>query len=73
MGGKSIYPMPNGKFPDEIVDALKHIKRGIVSMADLQSFKTQDSRNGCVCKHVMQTKETVAELHSRVALGLAVG
>ena len=33
-GGKSIYPTPNGKFPDEIVDALKHTKRGIVSMAN---------------------------------------
>lgn len=33
-GGKSIYPTPNGKFPDEINDALKHNKRGIVSMAN---------------------------------------
>ncbi len=33
-GGRSIYPTPNGKFPDEIVDALKHNKRGIVSMAN---------------------------------------
>jgi peptidyl-prolyl cis-trans isomerase-like 3 len=33
-GGKSMYPTPNGKFPDEIVDALKHTKRGIVSMAN---------------------------------------
>jgi peptidyl-prolyl cis-trans isomerase-like 3 len=33
-GGRSIYPTPNGKFPDEIVDALKHNKRGVVSMAN---------------------------------------
>ncbi|KAL3151796.1 hypothetical protein ABBQ38_012767 [Trebouxia sp. C0009 RCD-2024] len=33
-GGKSIFPTPNGKFPDEIADTLKHTKRGIVSMAN---------------------------------------
>jgi cyclophilin family peptidyl-prolyl cis-trans isomerase len=33
-GGKSIYNTPNGKFPDEIADHLKHHKRGIVSMAN---------------------------------------
>ena len=33
-GGKSIFPTPNGKFPDEITDTLKHTKRGIVSMAN---------------------------------------
>jgi peptidyl-prolyl cis-trans isomerase-like 3 len=33
-GGKSIYPTPNGKFPDELVDSLKHNKRGILSMAN---------------------------------------
>lgn len=33
-GGKSIFPTPNGKFNDEITDALKHTKRGIVSMAN---------------------------------------
>lgn len=33
-GGRSIYTTPNGKFPDELVDTLKHGKRGIVSMAN---------------------------------------
>lgn len=33
-GGKSIYSTPNGKFADEMVDSLKHHKRGIVSMAN---------------------------------------
>ena len=33
-GGRSIYATPNGKFSDEIVDALKHSKRGVLSMAN---------------------------------------
>jgi peptidyl-prolyl cis-trans isomerase-like 3 len=33
-GGKSIYATPNGKFPDEIVEALRHSKRGMISMAN---------------------------------------
>ena len=33
-GGKSIYNTPNGKFPDELVDHLKHNKRGVLSMAN---------------------------------------
>jgi hypothetical protein len=33
-GGKSIYATPNGKFPDELVETLKHSKRGVVSMAN---------------------------------------
>ena len=33
-GGRSIYNTPNGKFADEIVDTLKHTKRGILSMAN---------------------------------------
>jgi hypothetical protein len=32
-GGKSIYATPNGKFPDELVETLKHSKRGVVSIA----------------------------------------
>mmetsp|Transcript_22668 Transcript_22668/g.67515 ORF Transcript_22668/g.67515 Transcript_22668/m.67515 type:complete len:164 (-) Transcript_22668:331-822(-) len=33
-GGRSIYATPNGKFPDELVETLKHTRRGIVSMAN---------------------------------------
>lgn len=33
-GGKSIFATANGKFADEIVEQLKHNKRGIVSMAN---------------------------------------
>lgn len=33
-GGKSIYNTKNGKFEDEIVDGLRHAKRGMVSMAN---------------------------------------
>ncbi|KAG1668534.1 hypothetical protein FOA52_012128 [Chlamydomonas sp. UWO 241] len=33
-GGRSIYATPNGKFPDELVDSLKHARRGVVSMAN---------------------------------------
>jgi peptidyl-prolyl cis-trans isomerase-like 3 len=33
-GGKSIFNTANGKFPDEITDALKHSKRGVVAMAN---------------------------------------
>jgi peptidyl-prolyl cis-trans isomerase-like 3 len=33
-GGRSIYDTPSGKFPDEIVPALKHARRGVVSMAN---------------------------------------
>ena len=33
-GGRSIYATPNGKYHDEIVDSLKHGKRGVVSMAN---------------------------------------
>lgn len=33
-GGRSIYKTANGKFPDELVDTLKHNKRGILSMAN---------------------------------------
>ncbi len=40
--------------------------------AGLQSFMTWESGNGCVCKHVMQTKEIVAVLHIYVALRLAI-
>ncbi|KAK9822872.1 hypothetical protein WJX81_007963 [Elliptochloris bilobata] len=32
--GKSIYATANGKFPDELVETLKHSKRGVVSMAN---------------------------------------
>ena len=43
-GGKSIYPTPNGKFADEITDALKHTKRGIVSMANSGKPNTNGSQ-----------------------------
>lgn len=53
-GGQSIYP--GGKFADEIVDSLKHSKRGILSMANsgpntnasqfFISYKQQPSFNG---------------------------
>lgn len=33
-GGKCIFNTATGKFPDEIVDSLRHSKRGIVSMAN---------------------------------------
>ncbi len=33
-GGKSIFATATGKFPDELVDSLKHSKRGVVSMAN---------------------------------------
>ena len=33
-GGKSIYSTPNGKFADELVESLKHSRRGVVSMAN---------------------------------------
>jgi len=33
-GGRSIYPTPNGKFDDEVRDALRHGKRGVLSMAN---------------------------------------
>lgn len=33
-GGKSIYNTGNGKFEDEIVEDLRHSKRGVVSMAN---------------------------------------
>lgn len=43
-GGRSIYPSPNGKFADEITDALKHTKRGIVSMANSSKPNTNGSQ-----------------------------
>ena len=33
-GGRSIYKTQNGKFPDELVETLKHNKRGTLSMAN---------------------------------------
>mmetsp|Transcript_35494 Transcript_35494/g.100485 ORF Transcript_35494/g.100485 Transcript_35494/m.100485 type:complete len:164 (+) Transcript_35494:200-691(+) len=33
-GGSCIFGTANGKFPDEIVDSLRHSKRGILSMAN---------------------------------------
>ena len=49
-GGKSIYATPNGKFNDEIDDALRHHKRGIVSMANSACFDTQNSLSAAEVK-----------------------
>lgn len=60
-GGKSIYNTPNGKFSDEIVDALKHSRRGIVSYANsgpnsngsqfFITYKAQPHLNGTYAVH----------------------
>lgn len=33
-GGKSIFPTPDGRFEGEVVEALRHARRGVVSMAN---------------------------------------
>lgn len=43
-GGKSIYPTPDGRFEDEVVDALRHARRGVVSMANAGKPGTNGSQ-----------------------------
>ena len=60
-GGKSIYQTPTGKFLDEIVETLKHAKRGTISMANsgpntngsqfFITFKALASLDGALCAH----------------------
>ncbi len=47
-GGRSIFATPSGKFPDELVDSLKHGKRGMVSMANSGA-----NTNGKSCKSTL--------------------
>ncbi len=73
-GGRSIYATPDGKFPDEINDALKHSKRGIVAMANSGpnsnrsqfyiAYKAQPSLNGkyTVFGHVIDGLDTLDRL-----------
>jgi peptidyl-prolyl cis-trans isomerase-like 3 len=43
-GGKSIYPTQDGRFEDEVVDALRHSRRGVVSMANAGKPGTNGSQ-----------------------------
>jgi len=71
-GGRSIFSHhPNGKFEDEIVESLKHGKRGIVSMANsgpntngsqfFMTYKAQTTLNGkySVFAHVIDGLDTL--------------
>eukprot|EP00884_Botryococcus_braunii_P002905 jgi/Botrbrau1/12615/Bobra.0169s0142.1 len=73
-GGRSIYPTANGKFPDEIVEGLKHSRRGIVSMANsgvntngsqfFIIYKAQPSLNGkyTIFAHVIDGMEVLDKM-----------
>lgn len=73
-GGRSIYDTPNGKFPDEIVDSLRHSRRGVVSMANsgpntnasqfFITYKAHAHLNGkyTVFGHVIDGLETLDKL-----------
>ncbi|GAB4818595.1 hypothetical protein N2152v2_005641 [Parachlorella kessleri] len=81
-GGKSIYNTPNGKFPDEINDVLKHNKRGMVSMANsgpntngsqfFVIYKAQPHLNGryTIFGHVIDGLEVLDKME-RVPTGAA--
>lgn len=79
-GGRSIYNTPNGKFPDEIIDTLKHTKRGVLSMANsgpntngsqfFITYKPHPSLNGrhSVFGHVIDGLEVLDRME-RVPVG----
>ncbi|KAL4537993.1 hypothetical protein Ndes2437B_g09076 [Nannochloris sp. 'desiccata'] len=59
-GGKSIYNTPNGKFQDEIVESLKHSRRGIVSMAN--SGPNSNGSKYTIFGHVIDGMDTLDKM-----------